>query len=149
MRVYACADGGSYDEKVTATPDGVAVLGGFHCADWTYDTTLRAKVASPATIAWKIDKATTGIVISDVEVVAPDATAKGDSRIAMLVSGSQNVLLRRVKLTAGVGAPGADGASFNDKAADGGATGNDGAVACTLASSANDNPGAAEAETKC
>ncbi|HVU01230.1 MAG TPA: hypothetical protein VHE30_05745, partial [Polyangiaceae bacterium] len=116
-RVYVCADGGSYGESVATTPDGAAVFAGFHCADWTWDDALRAKVESPGAIAWKIDSAQTGAVLQNLEIVAANAVGAGTSSIGVFVNASQNVALRHLKITAGNGAPGQGGTSIGGSAA--------------------------------
>lgn len=145
-RVYVCADGGEYAETVTVTPDGVSVHGGFRCADWTYDTALRAKVVSSEPIAWRIVDVTSGVVVENFDVMASDATSPGGSSIGVMITASADVVLRRVKVTAGAGAAGANGAGIASAAATG-ATGNNGRAACTSTSA--ENPGGERADTIC
>jgi hypothetical protein len=108
-RVYACADGGSYAENIGATPDGLEVFGGFACESWSDSSTAKARIQSPDPVAWKATGLSTGLRVEDFEVVAANATRLGSSSFAMVVSDSQDVVLRRVKLVAGDGANGAPG----------------------------------------
>ncbi len=145
-RVYACADGGSYTEtlSIDSSLDGEKLYGGFKCSDWSYDSSLKATVKSADPVAAKVSGLTKGLDIEDFEIDAADAATAGDSSMAMQVDNSQNVVLKHVKLVAGKGAKGSDGAPYSS-AAGTGATGNGGKDACT----ANPNPGGVPAETQC
>jgi hypothetical protein len=147
-RVYACGDGGTFPETITigASLDGLSVFGGFHCSDWSYDTAMKSKVASADATAWKVSELTKGLTVEDVEITAADASTPGGSSIGMLVSGSDNVHLRRVKITAGKGTSGADGTGTTDLAATG-ALGLAGTAACKSATL--ENPGGAAVESQC
>ncbi|HEY6557810.1 MAG TPA: hypothetical protein VI072_11070 [Polyangiaceae bacterium] len=111
--VYVCAGAGDYTEVQTLTIDaaftGVSLFGGFNCADWTYATTLKAKIVSSSPNAIIVDGVTSGMQLADFEVQAADATQLGTSSLAVQVRSSQSVTLRRVKVTAGRGAAGAPG----------------------------------------
>ena len=119
--VYTCADGGSYAERLTVDValDRANVFGGFKCSDWSYSTSLKAKLVSPEANAITITNLTSGFRLSDFEVEASDGTVDGQSSIAVWVKSSQNVSFKRVKITAGKGAngtPGANGAKGGDGA---------------------------------
>lgn len=120
--VYVCAGAGDYTEAQTLSLDvefsGVSLFGGFNCADWTYATTLKAKIVSESPNAFVVEGVTGGLQIADFEVQAADATQLGTSSLAVQVKSSQAVSLRRVKIAAGRGAAGAPG-SPGDKGADG------------------------------
>jgi hypothetical protein len=111
-REYVCA--GTYAETVTvdAAHDGVNVYGGFACATWTYATSNLVKVAPSAPgVALLVSALTTGMTIEDVTFVAMTAAGAGASSVAVFANGASNVVLRRVKATAGDGAAGASGTS--------------------------------------
>jgi hypothetical protein len=74
LRVYACDEGTGYSEQIIV-PDGARVFGGFDCIDWTYATTRRAVVHAPVSPALAIHAASSGVLMEDVEVDAPDASA--------------------------------------------------------------------------
>ena len=109
-RLYVCADGGSYGESVAldATATGLEVFGGFRCSDWTYDPTLQASIESSEPTAWVIDGAEQ-VVLTDLEIIAANATEPGGSSVAMFLKGGADVTLEHVRLQAGDGADGVDG----------------------------------------
>jgi len=121
-RVYACADGGDYAESLTidAGLDGLELYGGLSCADWTLSES-RATIASLASTALVVDGLTEGLLIEDFRIISSDAsaadTAQAESSLAVIVTSSQSVVLRRVDVTSGAGAPGVAG----DAGADGSA----------------------------
>jgi hypothetical protein len=112
-RIYACADGGSYAETIqnAGSLDDISFFGGFRCADWTYDSSLKAQLASPDTTAWTINGLTKGVTVEDFMITAKDATAPGSSSTAVIVNQAKNVVFRRVTIKAGKGADGAAGAT--------------------------------------
>ena len=132
-KIYVCNTDGDYAEDValTASLDGTTLHGGFNCADWTYDTATKAVVKGSAT-PWIIDNLAVGTTIEDFDIQAANATGDGASSIAVAVTSSANVVLRRLKITAGNGAKGkdgTDGAKGTDGADPG--TSQDGKPACT------------------
>jgi hypothetical protein len=99
----------TYDEQVKLTA-GAKIYGGFKCADWSYETGVRAVVQPSAKgYALDVDSVTESVVIEDVEFDAKDGTAAGESSVAGFVHGSSDVSFGRVKLVAGKGATGANG----------------------------------------
>ncbi|MGH7286298.1 MAG: hypothetical protein ACRELY_32675 [Polyangiaceae bacterium] len=123
VRVYVCD--GTYAEPVKVT-SAVGIYGGFACADWSYASTL-PKVG-PATTGYALDveNVSGAVVVEDLELDAPAGQNPGDSSIAVFVSQSTNVLLRRVTAKSGDGAAGADAVATSNYDADAGAalTGN-------------------------
>ncbi|MEZ4373796.1 MAG: hypothetical protein R3B07_23445 [Polyangiaceae bacterium] len=112
-RLYVCADGGSYDEQVSldATNAGVQAWGSFKCSDWSYDNTLKATVApSVEGYALSADSVTTDTRLEGFEFDAQSATSAGGNSIAAFVKDSTALTLVSVKLVAGDGMKGADGA---------------------------------------
>lgn len=111
-RVYACGDAGDYAESVTvgASLDGVAVFGGFSCDDFTYVQGLKTTIVAASPTAWIIEDLTIGAHLEDLDIQAAEASLPGESSFGLIVRDSQNVVLRRVKATAGAGAAGAKGA---------------------------------------
>jgi hypothetical protein len=146
--VIACS--GTFDEHVEITA-AVKVYGGFACpgtaSPWTYSGAARTKVApSDAGVALTISDVADAVVIEDLDFTAKDGVAAGESSIAALLTGADDVSLRRSKLTAGKGKDGDDGQSLVAAAATG-ATGNNGVAACTVAS--GDNLGGPAVESMC
>ncbi len=113
-RVYLCADRGTFAETlaIDAAVDGVRIYGGFECttADWSYQATLRARITPSKGGAVVVVKGLVlGLTLHDVSVEAHDGTSTGESSIAMIVSNSARVALRRVTLAAANGATGSAG----------------------------------------
>jgi hypothetical protein len=110
--VIACD--GTYDEQVKLTA-GAKLYGGFACpgsaAPWSYESGKKAKVA-PSTRGLALGIATdaAAVIIEDFEFDAKDGVDPGESSVAAFVSTSTNVALTRVKLVAGRGVDGANGA---------------------------------------
>jgi hypothetical protein len=106
--VVACS--GDYDEEVVIDA-GVRVYGSFDCDDdWAYAPD-EPSVVAPGTsgFALQVRDASGEVVIEDVQFVARDAVAPGESSVAGFVSESARVTLRRVVLEARSGAAGDDG----------------------------------------
>ncbi|HXK18788.1 MAG TPA: DUF1565 domain-containing protein, partial [Polyangiaceae bacterium] len=146
----AIACGATFDEHVAITA-GAHVYGAFNCpgtaTPWAYNAATRTKVApSDDGVALSIQDVTDAVVIEDIDFTAKDATAAGDSSIAALVSGSDDVTVRRGKFVAGKGKAGSDGMTLVAAAA-AGSTGNNGVAACTVAS--GDNAGGPAVESTC
>ena len=108
-RVFVCA--GTYDEHVVvgATQDGIRVYGGFDCVSWTYASANGVKVA-PSTVGYalEVDLLKTGATFEDLEFDSQSAKVAGASSVAVFANLSV-VTFRRVVMTAGDGAPGAQG----------------------------------------
>jgi hypothetical protein len=109
-RVYACADAGTYQETLDldSTTSGLALYGGFACADWSYSTSTRSRLSSPAALALHVSNVT-GLLIEDFRIDAADATAPGESSVGVFVANSTGVVIGRTMITAGKGGDGADG----------------------------------------
>ncbi|MCC6664463.1 MAG: hypothetical protein IT375_11995, partial [Polyangiaceae bacterium] len=99
----------TYDEQLTLT-SGVKLFGGFACSDWSYETGKRASVKPKKGVALDISGATATVLIEDMEFASADASAAGESSVAATIATSSDVKLRRVKLVAGKGQAGANGA---------------------------------------
>lgn len=112
QRVYACATAGAYEERLDFddSHDGVEVYGGFDCAGgaWSYEILLQAQVRSPEPVAATI-QGTRSLTLENLSLTAEDATEPSESSIALLAANAEGVTLRRVTLTAGDGAAGANG----------------------------------------
>ena len=107
--VYVCA--GTYAEHVKIT-SAVSLYGGFACADWTYATTNKPKVApSDAGYALDIESVSGAIAVQDLEFDSIDGKNAGDSSVAIFVANSSSVALHRVTATAGNGLAGSDAAA--------------------------------------
>jgi hypothetical protein len=124
-RVIVCS--ATYPEQVVIRQVGaMALYGGFTCgADvpdggitWSYAAGKRATVVPATGTALVIDgELDDKVIISDIDFRSADAAA-GSSSIAAVVSGSSDVTLTRVNLTAGAGGNGMYG-SRGDPGADG------------------------------
>jgi hypothetical protein len=115
-RLYVCA--GTYAENavIDATKDGVKIYGGLSCSAWTYATSNVVKVAPATGYALKLDTLTVGAHVEDVEFDSADATAAGDSSVAVFANAAAAVSFKRVVIKAGNGVAGADGASTTNYA---------------------------------
>jgi hypothetical protein len=135
--IYVC--GGGYIDQVTVNIP-INLYGGLTCSGgkWAYQARSLAVVSgSSASFALKIAVATGTVDIEDMGFDGATAAA-GESSIAAWVNLSNNVILRRVKVVAGIGGAGADAGAPTPNYA--GATAAPGAPAQMLASDA----GAAE-----
>jgi hypothetical protein len=123
--VYVClGDADFYEEKLTITElsgDGVRIYGGFECAGWTYSKTRYAGVSSPEPTALRISGLKKGATIENLRFVAANGTEADPSSYGAFITDSNQVVLRRVELTAGAGMKGKDG--------DAGAKGENGSAA--------------------
>lgn len=120
-RVYACASGTDpYAERIDLDlrHDGLAIFGGFSCSDWSYDTARRARIVSPEPVALRAEGLIGGLRLENLDITAADATEPSQSSFALLIVGSDSVVLRRLRAAAGSGAHGEDGA-HGSKGADG------------------------------
>ena len=104
-RVYVCE--GNYDAPVTITRP-IAIFGGLSCA-WA-PSDARPKLAPKKGVALAVTKVLGAVLLEDIDISgSADPDSPSDSAIAALVSGSDNVTLRRVNLTAGPGTAGSKG----------------------------------------
>jgi hypothetical protein len=111
-RVYACGDGGTFEEAVTvdAAVGGLTVYGGFHCGSWAYEPgAVRSRVMPTQGAAAIVVSGVTGLDMRDFAFEAGDATAAGDSSIAARVDASTGVVFRNTTFKAGRGAAGSNG----------------------------------------
>ncbi|HYP89369.1 MAG TPA: hypothetical protein VEQ59_14480, partial [Polyangiaceae bacterium] len=122
--IYVCVGSDDYTERVFLDRPSTAVhiYGGFECENWTYDVARRAQVTSPTQIALRIQGATKGVTIENMEFTAANGSGDNASSYGAFITDSKDVVLKRVKLTAGDGLDGADGAD-GEKGADGVAPG--------------------------
>ncbi len=133
-RVYACNE--VYEEAV-ALPAGVSLFGGFECAaNWAFvGKGAAAKIAPPLPgVALRLEQGDGLSLVRDVDVTARDATAPGDSSIAVFALPGAMADIRRAYVTAGNGARGKDGedAKNNGTPAKKGIDGLDGVDACAI-----------------
>ena len=125
-RLYVC--NGAYREPVRITT-AVSVYGGLSCASgptgriWSYvGQSAQVTSPSPAYALAVADVDSGSVTIEDMSFASPDATELGSSSLAALIA-SSTVDLRRVTLSAGNGANGADGIvtpNYTGSAPDGG-----------------------------
>lgn len=103
-RLYVCE--GTYTEKVTVNVSA-SILGGLAC-DWMRKG-ANPRLSPPKGVALSILESV-GVVITDFDIDGKaDPQVPGDSAIAVFVSESNAVLLRRVGLNAGAGTSGKGG----------------------------------------
>jgi hypothetical protein len=110
LRVYACADGGVYEESVAIGTEasGLEMYGGFSCDDWSYSREAKSLVSTTEQLALRVE-GVVGLRIEDFGFQAADATVPGGSSMGAFVMGSKLVVLRRVRFEAGKGMAGAAG----------------------------------------
>jgi hypothetical protein len=110
LPIFVCA--GTYKEHVEVTTSDVAFHGSFTCGSWTwtYDPTADSRVA-PTTRneALRVTNVH-GFEMTDMDLVAANGAGPGASSVAVFVSGSDDVTFTRVRVVAGNGNKGADGA---------------------------------------
>lgn len=102
-RVYVCE--GTYVGTPLVTK-AVAIYGGLKC-DFTPGGARPVIVGDSPDFAMRITAS--GVSLLDLVIQAKDAVTPSQSSVALAVVSSQNVELRRMKLVAGKGQPGADG----------------------------------------
>ena len=111
--VYVCA--GSYPENlvIKGAPAGVALHGGFDCASWlqTNATTTVAPtwIANATKPQYVLAVDATAALVEGLTLNAPNAADPGGSSIAVFVSASPGMTLRRSSVVGGDGSTGADG----------------------------------------
>lgn len=111
-RLYACGDGGSYDEALTidASLDGLSVFGGFRCSDWSYaPSAVRTQVKPAGAQTAIVVEAVTALEMRDFAFESGDASDPGASSIAALVRNASGVVFLNTTFKAGNGAEGTDG----------------------------------------
>ena len=119
--VYACEDGSGFVEALTvdASLDGVVVHGGFDCVKWTLGTYVRTVVSPPSgRPALVIKGLTAGVLFERFEFRSADASASGQSSIAVIANAALHVVFQKVQISAGQGGDGQAGTT--------GTKGNDG-----------------------
>jgi hypothetical protein len=103
-RVYVC--GGTYAGSAEIKA-GVEIFGGLSCASaWKPDTLKVEWSASKPEYVARISDVLARVRLEGVELVAVAATVPGTSSAALIASGSLDVVLERVKLTASAGMTG-------------------------------------------
>ena len=107
-RIYVCE--GTYDEHVKLTT-ATSIYGGFACGTWAYSGKRPRVAPSDSGFALQIDKVGSALVVEDMDFTAMPGTESASSSIAAFVTGSANLTLRRVSLTAQNGSKGKDGAA--------------------------------------
>jgi hypothetical protein len=112
LPIFVCT--ATYREHPEVHNDGYALHGGFECPDdvadaWVYDSAERATIA-PNTPGYALRvRDLQGLVVSDLEFIAPHGQAPGESSIAVFVSNAADVRFERVRIAAGDGIAGAAG----------------------------------------
>jgi hypothetical protein len=121
-RIYACDDGTAYPDGITldASLDGFEWFGGFDCATWKLLPTGRTHVHTTSGPALTAKGLLRGVSFERFDFASADAVA-GASSIAVVLDTAANVVFRNVRIVAGRGGNGLEGAS--------GAPGVDGDVA--------------------
>ena len=109
--VYVCK--GEYSEgTIQLTTKGVRVYGGYDCtAKWVRNSQSQAHLASTSSTAISIKDVSDAVVFDRVDVTAANGKAGSESSIAVFISNSKNVTLRRGTWEAGSGANGAQPAA--------------------------------------
>jgi len=101
--VYVCA--GVYAENLVVDSKSVRVYGGYDCTKgWVRNSNSQAQLMPASGYALTIKNATVSVVFDHVDMEAADARNPGESSVAVFVSKSSNVTLRRGTYRAGDGA---------------------------------------------
>jgi hypothetical protein len=110
LRVYACADGGAYEESVTigVGTSGLEMYGGFSCDDWSYSSEAKSLVSTTEQLALRVE-GVEALRVEDFGFQAADAVEAGGSSVGGFVLNSTGVVLRSVRFVAGKGMAGVDG----------------------------------------
>ncbi len=111
-RVYACGDGGSYEESIAvdAALGGLTVFGGFHCGSWAYEpSAVRSGVMPSDGASALVVSGVSALDMRDFAFESRDATGAGASSITARVAGSTGVVFRNTTFKAGNGAAGTKG----------------------------------------
>ena len=106
--VYVCQ--GTYAENlvIQAAPAGVALHGGFDCAEWT-QSSAPTTVAPPS--GYPLHVLGAAALVESMTLTAPDATDPGGSSIAAFADGSPGMTFRRAAVTGGKAMAGATAAA--------------------------------------
>jgi hypothetical protein len=114
-KLYVCLSSQkpTYDERLLldGSADGISIYGGFECETWGYSATRKVAVASPEPIGLRIASLKKGAHLENLTIKAANGTGDGlaASSYGAFITNSQNVVLKRVELTAGDGRKGTDG----------------------------------------
>ena len=104
--VYLCK--GDYSEDtIQLDTKGVRVYGGYDCsAKWVRNSQSQAHLVSTSSTAVSIKDVNDAVVFDRVDITAANGKVGSENSIAVFVSNSKNVTLRRGTLEAGSGADG-------------------------------------------
>ncbi|PIE05762.1 MAG: hypothetical protein CSA75_03065 [Sorangium cellulosum] len=111
-RVYACGDDGPYKESlaININLDGLVVLGGFRCADWSYEPkVVQTQILAQAGQRALMVEGVSALEMRDFVFESEDATAAGSSSIAAKVKNAKGVIFKNTTFRSGQGADGRDG----------------------------------------
>ncbi len=103
-RIYVCE--GTFDGAALVTRP-IAIYGGLRC-DWTPAAVRPVLRGDTPELAMRVSAA--GVSLVDLVLQAKDGAAASQSSVALSVVAGGNVRLERVRIVAGKGQPGADGA---------------------------------------
>ncbi|MEJ7732993.1 MAG: hypothetical protein WKG00_27825 [Polyangiaceae bacterium] len=108
-RIYVCSESAPLTADVLIER-AVEMYGGLGCTKgWVYDAAKPTRIATAAGLIPMRVKGVGGAVrIEDFDLAAADAVEDGGSSVGMFVKSSDDVLLRRVLITAGSGKDGVD-----------------------------------------
>jgi len=102
-RVYICT--GTYEENVVVPPGStVSLYGGWSCGTWTYDANRPSIKPSAGVFALAVNSVEATVDVSDLEFVARPASETALTSVAVFLSKSKQVNLRRVTARAADGA---------------------------------------------
>lgn len=112
--VYVCK--GDYTQApIQLNSKGVRVYGGYDCtAQWARNSQSQAHFVSTSSTALSIKNVSDAVVFDRVDIASKSGTSSGESSMAVFVSNSQNVTLRRGTFEAGNGANGAQPSALPD-----------------------------------
>ncbi len=107
-RIFVCE--GTYSERITLKAP-VSIFGGLSCASKPWKTGARAVVGKLQEPGYALDVASVlgSFELADLEFVAANGSDAFPNSIAARFVGTSGAVLKRVKLTAGDGAPGKTG----------------------------------------
>ncbi len=106
-RIYVCE--GTYVESVDVQI-GMAVYGGFKCADWSYSGAKPRFAGAKPDYVLRVSNVNSAVLLEDLELDGADAIGiSGASSAALFVDTSTNVTATRVLLTSGAAGAGANG----------------------------------------
>ena len=110
-RVYACATAGDYVDVLSLSEGhaGLELYGSFDCRDWSYDDSLRTRVAPDAGVPLSVTQIATSLEVDGFAFESADATKRSTSSVAAEIRTSFGVVLRNLALRAGAGAVGTAG----------------------------------------